>query len=101
MKKWNYAELSKAAKEAGGPEKYIKFLEAINRQKGRSEMAPWIGVTALGASLLTIGTVKIFNIIKSRKITKENDFEAAKLELTENINKYASQHIEKGGEDNE
>lgn len=101
MEKWNYAELSKAAKEAGGPEKYIEFLEEVNRQKGRSEMVPWMGVAALGASLLTIGTVKIVNIIKSRKVTKENEIEAVKLELTEKINEYASKHIEEGGRDNE
>lgn len=101
MEKWNYAELSKAAKEVGGPEKYIEFLEEVNRQKGRSEMVPWMGVAALGASLLTIGTVKIVNIIKSRKVTKENEIEAVKLELTEKINEYASKHIEEGGRDNE
>lgn len=42
MKKWNYAELSKKAKEFGGPEKYIEFLEKINRQRGRNEMLPWV-----------------------------------------------------------
>ena len=55
----------------------------------------------MGASLLTIGTVKIVNIIKSRKGTKENEIEAVKLELTEKINEYASKHIEEGGGDNE
>lgn len=59
------------------------------------------GGVALGASLLTIGTVKIVNIIKSRKGTKENEIEAVKLELTEKINEYASKHIEEGGGDNE
>lgn len=38
--KWDYAELSKTAKDFGGPEKYIDFLEIANRQKGRSEMLP-------------------------------------------------------------
>lgn len=97
MKKWNYAELSKAAKEAGGPEAYIDFLEKVNRQKGRSEMLPWIVVSALGASLVT---AKIVNVIKSRKQLKENEIEAVKSELIEKINEYDSKHIEEGGEDN-
>ena len=100
MKKWNYAELSKAAKEAGGPEAYIDFLEKVNRQKGRSEMLPWIVVSALGASLVTDRTAKIINIIKSRKQLKENEIDAVKSELIEKINKYDSKHIEEGGEDN-
>lgn len=100
MKKWNYAELSKAAKEAGGPEAYIDFLEKVNRQKGRGEMLPWIVVSALGASLVTVGTAKIINIIKSRKQLKENEIDAVKSELIEKINKYDSKHIEEGGEDN-
>ena len=93
----NYAELSKAAKEAGGPEAYIDFLEKVNRQKGRSEMLPWIVVSALGASLVT---AKIVNVIKSRKQLKENEIEAVKSELIEKINEYDSKHIEEGGEDN-
>lgn len=100
MKKWNYAELSKAVKEAGGPEAYIDFLEKVNRQKGRSEMLPWIVVSALGASLVTAGTAKIVNVIKSRKQLKENEIEAVKSELIEKINEYDSKHIEEGGEDN-
>ena len=101
MKKWDYAELSKAAKEAGGPEKDIEFLEEVNRQKGRSEMLPWVGVAALGASLLTVGTVKIVNVIKSRKQIKENEIAEVKLELVEKINEYDSKHIGEGDENNE
>ena len=101
MKKWDYAELSKAPKVAGGPEKYIEFLEEVNRQKGRSEMLPWVGVAALGASLLTVGTVKIVNVIKSRKQIKENEIAEVKLELGEKINEYDSKHIGEGDENNE
>ncbi len=98
MKKWNYAELSKKAKEFGGPEKYIEFLEKINRQRGRNEMLPWVVISALGASVLTASTVKMVNVIKSRKQTKENEIEAIKSELIEKINEYDSKHIEEEGE---
>lgn len=100
MEKWDYAELSKAAKEAGGPEKYIEFLEESNRQKGKEEMLPWMWITALGSSLLTIGTVKIVNVIKSRKKIKESELKAVKLELIEKINEYDSNSIEEGEKDN-
>lgn len=101
MEKWNYAELSKAAKEAGGPEKYIEFLEEVNRQKGRNEMLPWMGVTALGASLLTAGIIKIVNITKYHKQIKENEIGVIKSKLVENINEYDLKHLEEERENNE
>ena len=33
--KWDYAELSKAAKMAGGPEKYVEMLESVSKCFGR------------------------------------------------------------------
>ena len=41
---WDYAELSKAAKAAGGPEKYVEMLERASRDAGKMEMLPWVGV---------------------------------------------------------
>ena len=67
MEKWNYAELSKAAKTVGGPEKYVELIEKESRKAGRNEMLPWIGITAVGASLLTAGTIKIINIFNMSK----------------------------------
>lgn len=37
---WDYAELSKAAKAAGGPEKYVEMLECASRDAGKMEMRP-------------------------------------------------------------
>ncbi len=31
VQNWDYAELSKAAKAAGGPEKYVELLEQVNK----------------------------------------------------------------------
>ena len=50
---WDYAELSKAAKAAGGPEKYVEMLECASRDAGKKEMLPWVAVAAVGAELLT------------------------------------------------
>lgn len=48
---WDYAELSKAAKVAGGPEKYVEMLELASKEAGKMEMLPWLVVAAVGASL--------------------------------------------------
>lgn len=32
---WDYAELSKAAKAAGGPEKYVEMLELASKEAGK------------------------------------------------------------------
>lgn len=61
-------------------------------------MLPWVVISALGASVLTASTVKMVNVIKSRKQTKENEIEAIKSELIEKINEYDSKHIEEEGE---
>ena len=51
---WDYAELSKAAKVAGGPEKYVEMLELTSKDAGKMEMLPWIGAAAVGASLVPL-----------------------------------------------
>lgn len=43
---WDYAELSKAAKAAGGPEKYVDMLEQASKDAGKMEMLPWLGAAA-------------------------------------------------------
>lgn len=81
MGKWDYAQLSKQASEFGGLEKFVQFLEEANRQKGRKEMLSWIGVTAIGASLLTTGIIKITTIVKKHK----EDIEFVRKELIDGI----------------
>lgn len=100
MEKWDYAELSKTAKDFGGPEKFVEFIENSSRQKGREDMLPWIGVTALGTSLLTLGVIKIRSIIKARKNKNDEQIETIKEELIEGIKEYEANHqeLEIGGE---
>lgn len=40
VQNWDYAELSKAAKAAGGPEKYVEMLELTSKAAGKMEMLP-------------------------------------------------------------
>ena len=69
---WDYAELSKDAKVAGGPEKYVEMLELASKEAGKMEMLPWLGVAAVGASLLAAATIKVVDYFKSRKKNNED-----------------------------
>lgn len=89
---WDYAELSKAAKAAGGPEKFVEILEHESRDAGKLEMLPWVGVAAVGASLLTVATVKVVDYLKSKKQQNQEDIEAAKQEIIAGIKAYDAEH---------
>lgn len=86
--KWDYAELSKAAKMAGGPEKYVEMLESASKDAGKMEMLPWIGVAAVGASLLTVATIKVVDYFKSKRAQNQQAIDTAKQELINGIKAY-------------
>ena len=99
---WDYAELSKAAKAAGGPEKYVELLEKASKDAGKIEMTPWIGVAAIGASLLTAATIKVVDYFKSKKKNNEAEIEKAKEEIIKGIKEYDATHTdEEGGNEDE
>ncbi len=99
---WDYAELSKVAKAAGGPEKYVDMLEKVSKDAGKIEMAPWIGVAAIGASLLTAATIKVVDYFKSKKKNNEAEIEKAKEEIIKGIKEYDATHPdEEGGNEDE
>lgn len=89
---WDYAELSKAAKVAGGPEKYVETLELASKDAGRMGMLPWIGVAAVGASLFTAATIKIVDYFKAKKMKNQAEIEKAKEEIINGINEYDAAH---------
>ena len=89
---WDYAELSKAAKAAGGPEKYVEMLERASRDAGKMEMLPWVGVAALGASLLTAAAIKVVDYFKSKKQQNQEDIEVVKQEIIAGIKAYDAEH---------
>ncbi len=86
---WNYAQLSQAAKLAGGPERYVEALIAGGKSLGRSQMVPWIVAAGVGMSLLTYGGVKIAERFKAKK---EVEIEAAKEQLLEGVRTYDAEH---------
>lgn len=97
---WDYAELSKAAKAAGGPEKYVEMLELASKEVGKMEMRPWFGVTAVGVSILTAATIKVVDYFKSKKKKNETKIAKAKEEIITSIKEYDAIHPDKRG-DNE
>ena len=98
---WDYAELSKAAKAAGGPEKYVELIELASKEAGKMEMLPWIGAAAVGASLLTAATIKVVDYFKSKKKAAHNEIVLAKEEIINGIKEYDAAHAnEEGGEEN-
>ena len=85
---WNYAELSRAAKEAGGPEKFVDMLIESSKAKGRAEMAPFIGLAVIGG----IGLDKIIRYFKEKRSKSQKAIEEAREEIIKGIKEYDATH---------
>lgn len=94
---WDYAELSKAAKAAGGPEKYVEMLELTSKDAGKMEMLPWIGAAAVGASLVTVAAIKVVDYFKAKKKKNEIEIAKAKEEIINGIKEYDAMHPDEEG----
>lgn len=94
---WNYAELSMAAKAAGGPEKLVEMIEeggkSIGRIEGRSSMLPWMGVAAVVASVATA----IWMRLREKKAITQAAVDEAKAELIKGIKDYDATQVEEKG----
>ena len=55
-------------------------------------MAPWIGIAAIGASLLTAATIKVVDYFKSKKKNDTAEIEKAKDEIINGIKEYDAAH---------
>ena len=95
---WDYAELSKAAKAAGGPEKLLDLVEAgvksIGHIEGQATMVPLIGCAALIASVITAGAIKLNDHFKAKKAISKAAVNKAKAELIQGIKDYDAAHPE-------
>lgn len=92
MQNWDYAELSKSAKAAGGPEMYVDKIEkaskAIGKAEGKVEMIPVV----IGAVALTAVTMKAIEYFKAKRKQSQAELEQAKQELIDGINQYNAEH---------
>ena len=91
---WDYAELSKAAKNAGGPEKLVDTLIESGKQTGRTEMAPWLVAALAVGSIATWGVSKLRNHLNQKKAISEAEVEKAKAEIIQGINDYDAEHAD-------
>lgn len=89
---WNYAELSKAAKAAGGPEKLIEALIDAGKSSGKKEMLPVVGIALAVGALATIGIQKLIKIFSKEKALPQSEIEAIKAELIQGIKDYDAAH---------
>lgn len=77
---WDYAEMSKAAKACGGPEKWVETL--IN--SGKMKMVPWLFVTfAVG-----IGVQKGITFLPQKKAVSKSEIKSAKEKIIKGIKDY-------------
>ncbi len=88
MKIWDYAEMAKAAKKLGGPEKYADFL--VN--SGRNQMVPLViggSLVSLGVGVAgTIGVSKLVKFIEHKNEEKGREVAMAKEELIKLMEEY-------------
>lgn len=81
---WSYSELSKMAKDCGGPEKLVELLV----KSGEKKMLPWVGAAFAGGIAVTIGERKIIDYLAQRKANSTAEVESAKKGLIQGIKNY-------------
>lgn len=85
---WDYAELSKAAKEAGGPELLVDLLVESGKDTGHKEMLPLLGIAVGIGVLADAGINKLVKYFRNKKKIAPEDVELAKSELIKGIKEY-------------
>ena len=89
---WDYAELSKLAKENGGPEKLVESLFNSGKNSGIGEMLPLIGI-ALGMGVVaTAAFQRVWKYFIGKKAESNRAVELAKQELIQGIKEYDETH---------
>ena len=85
---WNYAELSRLARENGGPEKLVEILV----DSGRKKTIPWVGIAFAGGIVFIVGAQKVISHFSRKGKASSADVVAAKEELIAGIKEYDSTH---------
>ena len=60
----------------------------VIKDAGKMEMLPWIGVAAVGASLLTAATIKVVDYFKAKRAQDQQAIDTAKQEIIKGIKAY-------------
>ena len=91
---WNYADLSKAAKAAGGPERLVETIAKESMKQGRKSMLPWIGIAIGVSSAVTMGVGKAVAHFRKKKEASQKALKETKAELIQGIKDYDMSHPE-------
>ena len=91
---WDYAELSKAAKAFGGPEKLVEHIVDVSKKSGRIEMIPVAVGSGVGFFIIGVAVDKAVNYFKAKKDASQKELEATKAELIKGIKDYDTKHPE-------
>ena len=91
---WDYAELSKMAKDNGGPEELLKKIEENARSDGQASMIPWVVIAAVVSPFVVYGVKKLDGYIKEKRAITQANIDEAKAELVHGINDYDNAHSE-------
>ncbi len=87
---WDYAELAKAAKEVGGPEKLVETIFEHGETVGVVKMIP---IVVIG-SFCGYAIAKLVEFIKKKYKASKEEGEKAKRELIAGILDYQKAHPE-------
>lgn len=85
---WDYADLSKQASAAGGPQALVNKIEEGGRQKGRDEMKPVVILTGIFSFVGGVVIPKIYHHFKGKRAAIQTESENAKTELINGIEDY-------------
>lgn len=89
---WDYAKLSKVAKDVGGPEKLMDLLFEAGKDAGHKEMLPIIGIALGIGALLYAGISELLRFFKKKEQISPEEVEVAKAELIKGIEEYDVTH---------
>ena len=99
---WDYADLSKAAKAAGGPKALVKKLTNAGMEKGRLEtlkmFPPCIAASFCIGVAVTVICYNVYEYLKSEEIKADESIKEAEAELIEGIKAYDEAHHEPGAQ---
>lgn len=91
---WDYAELSKVAKEFGGPEKFMEHIVVVSKKAGQTEMIPYVVGAFFGGGAIVFAFTKAINYFQKKKGATQAELEAAKAEIINGIKEYETSHPE-------
>lgn len=96
MSGWNYAQLSRSAKENGGPEKLLNNNYKYGFEKG----VVWGRLQMLSLTGVTFGLGYLIKYFGDKRHDSTAELEAAKQELINRIKEYDATHNIDDGPEN-